>query len=65
MPLLAMLERIRNGQNGCRKNWRKLSKYKQGKGSVQFPLNEPIPFDLIGEIVAFKVKENAAKSKLK
>ena len=35
-----------------------LSKYKQGKGSVQFPLDKPIPFDLIGRIVAFRVKEN-------
>ena len=40
-----------------------LSKYKQGKGSVQFPLDEPIPFDLIGRIVEFRVKENLAKSK--
>jgi len=24
-----------------------LSKYKQGKGSVQFPLDQPIPYDLI------------------
>ena len=36
----------------------KLSKYKQGKGSVQFPFNQPIPFDLILELVRFKVKEN-------
>lgn len=31
-----------------------LAKYKQGKGSVQFPLNEPIPFDLIERIVKFR-----------
>lgn len=31
-----------------------LSKYKQGKGSVQFSLNEPIPFDLIKRIVIFR-----------
>ncbi len=36
-----------------------LSKYKQGKGSVQFPLNEPLPIDLIKRIVAFRVKENS------
>lgn len=35
-----------------------LSKYKQGKGSVQFPLDKPIPFDLIGEIVAFRLSQN-------
>jgi uncharacterized protein YdhG (YjbR/CyaY superfamily) len=37
---------------------KQLSQYKQGKGSVQFPLNQPIPFDLIGRMVAFRVKEN-------
>jgi len=35
-----------------------LSKYKQGKGSVQFPLNKPIPFDLIKKIVDFRYSEN-------
>lgn len=35
-----------------------LSSYKQGKGSVQFPLDKPIPFDLIGRIVEFRVQEN-------
>ena len=32
-----------------------LSNYKQGKGSVQFPLNEPLPLKLIRRIVAFRV----------
>ena len=36
-----------------------LSKYKQGKGSVQFPLDQPIPFELIEQIVKFRVEENA------
>ena len=35
-----------------------LSVYKQGKGSVQFPIEEPLPTDLIRRIVAFRVKEN-------
>ncbi len=39
-----------------------LSVYKQGKGSVQFPLNQPMPLDLIGRIVAFRVRENAQKA---
>jgi len=39
----------------------KLAGYKQGKGSVQFPLHQPIPYDLIREIVAFRVAENHAK----
>jgi len=33
-----------------------LSKYKQGKGSVQFPLNEPLPDDLIVRIVKFRME---------
>jgi uncharacterized protein YdhG (YjbR/CyaY superfamily) len=40
-----------------------LSPYKQGKGSVQFPLNKPVPFDLIGRIVEFRVAENEVKYK--
>jgi len=35
-----------------------LSKFKQGKGSVQFPLSKPVPFELIERIVEFRVKEN-------
>lgn len=37
---------------------RELSKYKHGKGSVQFPLDKPIPYDLIKQIVEFRVEEN-------
>jgi uncharacterized protein YdhG (YjbR/CyaY superfamily) len=42
-----------------------LSKYKTGKGSIQFPLNEPIPHELIRRIVKFRIEENIAKSKNK
>jgi uncharacterized protein YdhG (YjbR/CyaY superfamily) len=35
-----------------------LSQYKQGKGSVQFPLDKPIPYELIEKIIAFKVNQN-------
>jgi uncharacterized protein YdhG (YjbR/CyaY superfamily) len=38
-----------------------LKNYKQGKGSVQFPLDKPIPFDLVTQIVKFKVAENIQK----
>ena len=38
-----------------------LSQYKQGKGSVQFPNEQPLPLDLIAEIIAFRVEENASK----
>jgi len=44
---------------------KELSVYKGGKGSVQFPLDKPIPFDLISKIVKFRVKENLEKAKLK
>lgn len=39
-----------------------LSIYKQGKGSVQFPLSQPLPLDLISRIVQFRVKENLKKN---
>ncbi|WP_207535223.1 iron chaperone [Desertivirga arenae] len=35
----------------------KLKGYKVGKGSIQFPLNKPIPFELIEEMVQFRVEE--------
>jgi uncharacterized protein YdhG (YjbR/CyaY superfamily) len=38
-----------------------LSKYKQGKGSVQFPLDKPIPYQLIEQIVKYRVIENKGK----
>lgn len=42
-----------------------LSKYKSGKGSVRFPLNEPLPTDLIRRIVKFRIQENLEKRKPK
>src|SRR2546426_1183259 len=36
---------------------KELSPYKQGKGSVQFPIDKPIPYDLVRKIVQFRVKE--------
>ena len=44
---------------------KELAVYQQGKGSVQFPLDQPIPYGLISKIVKFRVKENAAKTKAK
>jgi uncharacterized protein YdhG (YjbR/CyaY superfamily) len=41
---------------------KELSVYKQGKGSVQFPLDQPMPYELITKIVKFRVKENLAKA---
>ncbi len=39
-----------------------LSVYEHGRGSVQFPLDRPIPYGLISRIVKFRVKENRAKA---
>ncbi|MGZ6267953.1 MAG: iron chaperone [Candidatus Limnocylindrales bacterium] len=38
-----------------------LKPYKQGKGSVQFPLEQPLPKDLIRRIVEFRVRENTSR----
>jgi len=40
-----------------------LAKFKHGKGSIQFPINKPIPYNLIREIVRFRVEENKSKYK--
>ncbi len=39
-----------------------LSKYKQGKGSVQFPLDKKMPLTLITKIVKFRLKQNTLKT---
>ena len=39
-----------------------LSKYAGAKGSVRFPLDQPLPMDLIGRIVRFRVVENLASA---
>ena len=43
----------------------KLAPYASGKGSAQFPLDHPIPYDLIREITLFRVQENLAKAAAK
>ena len=40
---------------------KELSKYKQGKGSVQFPIDEPLPLALVSQIVKFRMKQDASK----
>ena len=40
---------------------KELSMYQGAKGSVQFPLDKPIPYDLIEKIVAFRMKESLRK----
>lgn len=38
-----------------------LSMYKSAKGSVQFPLDKPMPYELINKIVKFRLAENSEK----
>ncbi|MDD2427408.1 MAG: DUF1801 domain-containing protein [Eubacteriales bacterium] len=40
-----------------------LAPYKKAKGSIHFPLDQPIPYALIDKIVRFRVKENMQKAK--
>ena len=47
--------------SGIKKFEKELSIYKGAKGSVQFPLDQPMPYDLIRKITAFRVKEKTAK----
>lgn len=49
--------------SGHAKFKKELSIYKQGKGSVQFPLDQPMPLDLIKRIVEFRVSESMEKVK--
>jgi len=42
---------------------KELSAYDGAKGSVKFPIDKPLPFDLISKIVKFRVKENLEKEK--
>ncbi len=44
---------------------KELSVYKGAKGSVQFPLDQPLPYGLITKIVKFRVKENLARAAAK
>ena len=50
---------------GIEKFKKELSKYEGAKGSVKFPLDQPIPYELIEKIVKFRVKENLAKAEAK
>lgn len=42
---------------------KELSPYKQGKGSVQFPFDKPVPYGLVEKVVRFRAKENLKKKK--
>ncbi len=44
---------------------KELSRYKVAKGSIQFPLDEPMPYDLVTKMAKFRVKESQMKKKTK
>ena len=50
---------------GIEKFKKELSVYESGKGSVQFPLDRPIPYELIFKIVTYRVEENNKKVEAK
>lgn len=51
--------------SGTAKFRKELSAYESGKGSVQFPYDQPIPYRLITQIVKFRVQEDTAKAAAK
>jgi uncharacterized protein YdhG (YjbR/CyaY superfamily) len=50
---------------GIEKFKKELSAYKTSKGAVQFPLDKPLPLDLIRKVVKFRVAENIKKAEEK
>ena len=42
-----------------------IAKYENSKGAVQFPIDQPMPVDLITKMVKFRMKENEQKEKAK
>ncbi len=51
--------------SGIKRFQDELTSYKHAKGSVQFPIDKPIPLELIKKIVEFRVKEVKAKTHAK
>lgn len=51
------------GESGVRVFADKLVNYKTSKGAIQFPVSEPIPYELIGDITRFRVKEAEGRTK--
>ncbi len=51
--------------SGTRAFQKELSPYKGGKGSIRFPLDQPIPYDLVEKIVRFRVEEETLRSERK
>jgi uncharacterized protein YdhG (YjbR/CyaY superfamily) len=51
------------GSSGIAEFKKELSVYKGAKGSVQFPLDKPIPVSLVRKIIKFRVNQNIEKEK--
>lgn len=51
--------------SGVKKFENRLAKYVHATGSIQFPHDQPLPLSLIGDIIAFRVKENREKASKK
>lgn len=51
--------------SGIKAFQKEIESYKNPKGAVQFPLDQPIPHDLIRKMVVFKVNENSKKQRMK
>ena len=44
---------------------KELAPYQSGKGTLKFPLDKPIPYDLITKVVKLRVEQNLKKAKIK
>lgn len=53
------------GTSGIEAFKQQLSSYKGAKGSVQFPIDKPLPYEIITEIVKFRVAENLKQAEAK
>ena len=51
--------------SGIEKFKKELSVYEGAKGSVKFPIDKPLPLDLVSKIVSYRVRENLEKAKTK
>jgi uncharacterized protein YdhG (YjbR/CyaY superfamily) len=53
------------GAGGIAAFQKEIDKYKNAKGSVQFPLDQPLPLALVTKITKYRVKQNLEKAALK
>jgi uncharacterized protein YdhG (YjbR/CyaY superfamily) len=51
--------------SGIDKFEKELAPYRSGKGTLRFPIDRPIPWNIIKKIIQFRVEENLNKSKRK